>query len=54
VEHDSKGHKVVELRTWIYTEHTRTDFYVIFLTTVGDESALRDIFDQWVQSAKVP
>ncbi len=52
-ERDVKGHKVVELRTWIYSEHTRSDFYFIF-TSTGDEDALRGIFDQWVQSARVP
>jgi len=51
-EYEQGGQKIAELLTWIYTEHTRTYFFV--KVAAADLPALQVPFEQMLQSARIP
>lgn len=51
-EFERNGMKVTELLAWIFTEHTRTQFAA--RVAAGNVSALQPLFEQILQSARIP
>ncbi len=51
-EYEEGGREITELLTWIYTEHTRTYFFL--KTTPEEIAALQPFFEQLLQSARIP
>jgi hypothetical protein len=51
-EFERNGMKITELLAWIFTEHTRTQFAARVAS--GNVPALRPVFEQILQSARIP
>jgi hypothetical protein len=51
-EFERNGMKITELLTWVFTVHTRTEFTA--RVPSGNVEALKPVFDQIIQSARIP